>query len=93
MGIWGYLIIIAGALVIGLIAQFIGKAPTMYDWLITAFFAGVAAWVASELLGSFSTWGLEVDGLFVLPAAIAAVVVGAIADGVERYAIPPLLHT
>ncbi|MBN9391391.1 MAG: hypothetical protein J0I20_25395 [Chloroflexi bacterium] len=89
MGIWGYLIIVAGALAIGLIAQFIGKAPTMYDWLITAFFAGVAAWVASELLGSVSTWGPEVDGLFVLPALIGGVVVGALVDGGERLVITP----
>jgi hypothetical protein len=89
MGIWGYLIIVAGALVIGLIAQFIGKAPTMYDWLVTAFFAGVAAWVASELLGSVSAWGPEVDGLFVLPALIGGVVIGALVDGAERYVITP----
>jgi hypothetical protein len=89
MGIWGYVILVAGALVIGLIAQFVGKAPTIFDWLITAVAAGVAAWIGSELLGSFSTWGPEFDGLFVLPAAIGGVVIGALVDGGERYVITP----
>ena len=89
MGIWGYLIIVAGALLIGLAAQFLGKAPTMFDWLITAVVAGVAAWVASELVGSIGQWGPEVDGLFVLPALIAGLVIGAIVDGAERYVITP----
>ena len=89
MGIWGYVILIAGALAIGLVAQFAGKSRTIFDWFIAGVFAGAAAFVGSELLGSYSTWGPEVDGLFVLPALIGGVVVGAIVDGAERYIISP----
>jgi hypothetical protein len=89
MGVWGYVILVAGALAIGLIAQFAGKSRTMFDWLITGVIAGGAAFIGSELLGTFSTWGPELDGLFVLPALIGGVVVGAIVDGAVRYFIAP----
>ena len=36
-------------------------------------------------LGGLSTWGVEFDGLFVLPALIGGLVVGFIVDALSRY--------
>ncbi|HEX2910108.1 MAG TPA: GlsB/YeaQ/YmgE family stress response membrane protein [Chloroflexia bacterium] len=89
MEIWGWAILIVGALVIGFAAQFVPRAPTMYDWLITAVAAGIGAFIGSELLGSFSTWGPEMFGLYILPALIGAIVMAVVVDGVERFTYHP----
>jgi uncharacterized membrane protein YeaQ/YmgE (transglycosylase-associated protein family) len=89
MEIWGWVILIVGALVIGLAAQFVPESPTMFDWLITAVAAGIGGFIGSELLGSFSTWGPEIQGLYIFPALIGALVLAAVVDVVERFTYHP----
>ena len=84
MGAGGLILLVAGAVVLGLIAQFLGQARSNYDWLITAVGAGIGGYVASEWLGAASTWGPELDGLFAVPALIGAVIVGAVVEFVVR---------
>ncbi len=90
MEIWGWVILIVGALVIGLVAQFVPDTRTMFDWVITAVAAGIGGFIASELLGSFSTWGPEIQGLYLIPALIGAVVFAVLADGIERFTYHPV---
>jgi hypothetical protein len=86
MTAWAVIVLIAGAVVIGLVLQYIGDVTNGYEWSIAGLGAIVGGWLGSEALGSLSTWGPEWEGMFVLPALIGAVVVGFVVDLVVRYA-------
>ncbi len=89
MGIWGFIVLLVGAAVLGFAAQAVGRARYTYEWVIAGLGAAVGAYVASEWLGVASTWGPELDGLFVLPALIGAVILGGIVDLVTRFTGQP----
>ena len=80
----GLLLLVGGALVVGVIAQFIGETRTGYEWLIAGIGALVGGWIASESFGTLSTWGPAVAGFYVLPALIGGVVLGGVVDAVAR---------
>ena len=42
IGVGGLILLIAGALIFGLVAQFVGEARTGYEWLVDAIAAGSA---------------------------------------------------
>jgi uncharacterized membrane protein YeaQ/YmgE (transglycosylase-associated protein family) len=86
MTAWAVIVLIAGAVVIGLVLQYVGDVTNGYEWSIAGLGAIVGGWLGSEALGSLSTWGPEWEGMFVLPALIGAVVVGFVVDLVVRYA-------
>jgi uncharacterized membrane protein YeaQ/YmgE (transglycosylase-associated protein family) len=89
MEVWGWIILIVGAFLIGLVAQFLPQARSYYDWLIVGVAAGIGGFIGSELLGGLSAWGPEYQGLYLLPALIGAVILAVIADSVERYVYHP----
>lgn len=78
LGIGGWLILIVGALVVGVVAQVIGEAEFGYEWLVTGIGAGLGALVASEFIVAWQTFAPVWDGLAIVPALGAAVVVGAV---------------
>ena len=80
----GLLLLVGGALVLGVIAQFIGETRTGYEWLIAGIAALVGGWLGSEAFGTLSTWGPQVESFYVLPALIGGVVVGGVVDAVVR---------
>jgi hypothetical protein len=86
MTAWAVIVLIAGAVVIGLVLQYVGDVTNGYEWSIAGLGAIVGGWLGSEALGSLSTWGPEWEGMFVLPALIGAVIVGFVVDLVVRYA-------
>jgi uncharacterized membrane protein YeaQ/YmgE (transglycosylase-associated protein family) len=88
MEIWGWIILISGAVLIGLALQFVPKARTMFDWLIAGVAAFVGGYISSELLGDFSTWGPQVQGLYLAPALIGAVILAVAVDSLERVVYP-----
>ena len=77
--------LIVGALVIGGVSQFVGEPRIGYEWLFTAAAALVGGWLGSEAFGTASTWGLVFEGLYVVPALIGAVILGAVVDVIVRY--------
>ncbi len=83
------LIIVAG-IVLGVVVQLTGVARSGYDGLITGIAVVGGAIVAGQWLGSLSTWGPQFDGLYLLPALIGGVVLGAIANLAVRFAFPPI---
>lgn len=87
LGIWGAIIMIAFALVLGVAAQMYGDKHSTYEWLITGIAALAGAFVASEYLGTFSAFGPQYDGVALVPALIGAVVVGVIADLFTRTSV------
>ena len=80
-------LLIAGALLIGVIAQFIGDVKVAYHWAVVAFAALVGGWLGSEAIGTFSTWGPEFEGLYIVPALLGGLILGTIADVLLRYSI------
>jgi uncharacterized membrane protein YeaQ/YmgE (transglycosylase-associated protein family) len=84
LGVWGAIVMIAFALVLGVAAQMYGEKHTTYEWLITGIAAVAGAIVASEYLGTISAYGPQFDGLALVPALIGAAVVGVIVDYFSR---------
>ncbi len=80
MGNLAAVLLVGGAVVIGLIAQFVGETRTGWEWLVAGIGALVGGWLGSEAFGTASTWGWAVENLYLVPALIGAVVVGATAD-------------
>lgn len=79
------ILLVAGALVIGAIPLFIGEARTGYEWLATAAAVLVGGWLGSEAFGGISTFGPVFDGLYLVPALVGGVVLGAVVDVAVRY--------
>ena len=73
------------AVVLGIVGQWVGTPETRYEWVPDAIAAFLGGFIASELLGSLSTWGPEWEGLFIGPALIGAVVVTFLVDAVVRW--------
>lgn len=85
LGFGGWLVIIAGALVFGVIAQFIGEARTGYEWLVDAIAAFAGAFVASEFVISFRAYEPVFDGLALVPALIGGLAFGVVVELATRY--------
>lgn len=78
------IVLVLGALLVGAIAQYIGRVTFGYEWIVAAVGAFVGGWLGSEAFGTFSTWGPVFDGLYLLPALIGAIVVGGAVDALTR---------
>jgi uncharacterized membrane protein YeaQ/YmgE (transglycosylase-associated protein family) len=83
---WAGLAVLAiGAIVLGLAGQWIGTVRTRFEWLPDALAAFLGGFIASESLGSLSTWGPEWEGMFLVPALIGAVIATLAVDMVVRW--------
>ena len=80
LGVGGWVLLIAGALVFGLVAQFVGEPKTGYEWLADAIAAGIGALVASEFIVGLQAFGPVWDGLALVPALIGGLAVGLIVE-------------
>jgi uncharacterized membrane protein YeaQ/YmgE (transglycosylase-associated protein family) len=78
LGVAGWLALLIGAVVIGVVAQLIGEAESGYEWLATSIAAGIGALVASELIVGLRAFEPVFDGLALVPALIGGLVVGLI---------------
>lgn len=83
---WAVLALIAAAVIIGVVLQYIGDVTNGYEWSVAGLAAIVGGWLGSEALAGLSTWGIEWEGMFIFPALIGAVVLGFVVDLVVRYA-------
>ena len=79
-------LLIAGALIIGVITQFIGDVR-VYHWAVVTVAALVGGWLGSEAFGTLSTWGPVFEGLYIVPAFLGGLVLGLVADGLLRFSI------
>jgi hypothetical protein len=85
LGVGGWLVLFAGALLFGVVAQFIGEARTGYEWLADAVGAALGAVVASEFILSTRTFEPVWDGLAIVPALIGGLVLGIVVEVITRY--------
>ena len=86
MGLGGAVLLVVGAVIIGVVAQFIGDTRTGYEWIATAIAAGIGALVASEFIVAWRTVDPVWDGLALIPAVIGGLVVGVVIDAATRFA-------
>lgn len=85
IGLGGWIILIAGALLFGVVAQLIGETRTGFEWAIDAVAAAIGAIVASEFIVAWQAFGPVVDGLAVVPALIGGLALGLIVEVVTRF--------
>lgn len=85
MSAYAAILLAAGAILIGVVAHFIGDVTTGWEGSVATVAALIGGYVGSEALGTFSTWGYAFEGLYVLPALIGAVVLGFVVDAIVRY--------
>lgn len=86
MDTWGYVTLIVGAVVIGLLAQYGIRQRFGYEGIVTAIGAGVGGFFASEYsLGGLGKWGTEFFGLAIFPALIGGLIVAAVVEVVVYY--------
>ena len=76
VGLWSWLILIVGGVVLGLIAQLIGEARVGYEWIVTGIGAFVGAFAASEFIIGWRAYEPVFDNLALIPALIGGIVVG-----------------
>lgn len=84
----GVLLLLVGALAIGIASQAVRLLPRRNGWLVGSIAAAVGGFFGSELLGAASSWGPEPGGLFVLPALIAGVILAGMTDLLTRLLTP-----
>jgi uncharacterized membrane protein YeaQ/YmgE (transglycosylase-associated protein family) len=85
LGFGGWVVLIVGALVFGVVAQFVGTPRTGYEWLVDGIAAAIGALFASEFITSWRTVEPTWDGLALVPALIGGLVVGLIVEVATRY--------
>ena len=85
LGLGGAIVLVVGALVFGVIAQFVGETRTGYEWLIDAIAAGIGALIASEFIIGWQAFEPVVDGLALVPALIGGLVVGLVVEVATRF--------
>jgi uncharacterized membrane protein YeaQ/YmgE (transglycosylase-associated protein family) len=85
LGFGGWLVIIAGALLFGVIAQFLGETRTGYEWLVDAIAVGAGAVIASEFVISARAYAPVFDGLALVPALIGGLALGVVVELATRY--------
>jgi uncharacterized membrane protein YeaQ/YmgE (transglycosylase-associated protein family) len=79
MTILGWLILVVGALVLGIAAQFLVRTLDLpYRWIVSSIAAFVGAVGASEWL--FTTATPEYEGIALWPALAGGLIVGAVVD-------------
>jgi hypothetical protein len=81
------LLLVAGALLIGVVAHYIGEAAVSWEWAATGAAALVGGYLGSESFGSVSTSGPVFEGLYVLSAVIGGLVLGGVVDALVRYSM------
>lgn len=85
MGLVGMVVLVVGALVFGVVAQFIGETRTGYEWVADAIACGIGALVASEFIVDWRAFGPVFDGLAIVPALIGGLIVGIVIELVTRF--------
>ena len=86
LGLGGWLLLIVGAVVFGVVAQFLGEANTGYEWLVDGIAFAFGAIIASEFIVGLQAFAPVWDGLALVPALVGGLVLGGIVELVTRYA-------
>lgn len=85
LGVGGWLVLLAGALLFGIVAQFIGETRTGYEWLVDGIAAAIGALIASEFIIATRTFEPVWDGLAIVPALIGGLALGLVVEVATRF--------
>ena len=85
LGFGGWFVLIAGALLFGVLAQFVGETRTGLEWVVDGIAAGLGAVIASELIISLRTFEPVWDGLAIVPALIGGLALGIVVELATRW--------
>jgi uncharacterized membrane protein YeaQ/YmgE (transglycosylase-associated protein family) len=85
LGFGAWLVLIAGALLFGVIAQFVGETRTGFEWLVDGIAVALGAVIASEFIISLRTFEPVWDGLAIVPALIGGLALGFVVELATRY--------
>jgi uncharacterized membrane protein YeaQ/YmgE (transglycosylase-associated protein family) len=85
LGFGAWLVLIAGALLFGVIAQFVGETRTGFEWLADGIAVALGAVIASEFIISLRTFEPVWDGLAIVPALIGGLALGLVVELATRY--------
>lgn len=86
MEVLGYVVLVAGAIVIAVLAEYLVRQRFGTEGVLTAVAAGAAGFLFSEYeIFGLGKWGYEVAGLAIFPALIAALVAAAVVEGAVAY--------
>jgi uncharacterized membrane protein YeaQ/YmgE (transglycosylase-associated protein family) len=85
LGLGGWIALIVGALVFGVVVQLTTDTPRDFGWLADAIAAFIGALVASEFIVAWRTVEPVWDGLALVPAVLAGLVVGVVVDLATRF--------
>lgn len=86
MGFTALLGIIVVAILAGLAVQYLTKSSLRYEWLVVALAVAFGAYFASEsfpnsgVFENVEEWGPVVDGMYIIPAVIGALILAVVAD-------------
>lgn len=84
----GILLLLLGALTIGVIGQKIRLLPRASGWVTGTVAAAIGEFTGSELLGTSGSWGPDVGGFLILPALVSGTIFAAAADLLTRLLTP-----
>ena len=84
MGVLGISILVVGAMCIGGVAMHMSDEHAKYEWVPAAIGAAIGGYLAS-ILTSGQTWGSAIDGLYIGPALLGAIVLGGVVDAVVHF--------
>jgi len=85
IGIGGWILVIAGALVIAGVFQLFGQEISPTEFALDAIVVGLGAVFASEIVVAWRTVEPVWDGVALLPAVLGGVAVGLVVDLLSRY--------
>lgn len=85
LGLGGWLVLIAGSLIFGAIAQLVGETRTGYEWLVDAVAFAAGAIIASEFVMAWQAIAPVFDGLALVPALLGGLVVGLVVEVATRF--------
>jgi hypothetical protein len=85
MGVFGALVLVAGAVVIAIGTQLVGEVKFGLEWALVGIAALAGGFVASEWIVGLRTFEPVFDGLALVPALIGGLAAGIAVDAVTRY--------
>jgi hypothetical protein len=93
MGVYAVIGVIAVSALIGLAVPYLLASKVSYEWLAIGLAGAIGAYVGSEFIVpanpfGVTTWGAELDGLFIVPAVVVGLLFALFADLTLRVAGP-----
>ena len=80
----GWVLLIVGALVFGVVAQFIGETRTNFEWAVDAIAFFIGGLIASEFIVAWQAFEPVYGGLAIVPALIGGLIAGLVVEVATR---------